>query len=427
MKKVLKLFVLLSIFSIILFAGCTSGEDNADVTNDNGENGDVVHLSYWVPFSGTDGEFMEKMTQEFNDSQDEIKVEFMNNNWDDYYPKLKTALVSDTAPDVAVSHVSRLGELLPTGKLESLNEIAQEAGIDWSTYSDNQLEAIEFDGEIFAVPLDTHAVIMFYNNDYLEEAGLLNDDNTIKMDPGAEGFTDMLRTLKAKLPDNVTPLVIGSNNVFTFWIWHALLSQQGETYIQEDGEVTINTPEAHKALELIQTWLDEELVLPDIGDNSYDIFKMSDAAITFTGVWATGNFELEESLDFTAVPFPKFFDQPAAWGDSHTIIVPKQENREKQVAALKFADWLAENGHMWAEAGHVPVKPSVIESEEYQELPHRSEYAAVMDDVVYMPDSEQLTAINDAILESLVKVNYGQLTVEEGLQEAQEKVEQLVN
>lgn len=421
MIKFLKGLSFLTLGLVLFLAGCSSKD-----TGTSGEEGDVIKLSYWVPFSGSDGEFMQDMVKEFNKSQDDIQVEFMNNNWEDYYTKFKTSLVSNTAPDVAVAHVSRLGELLPTGKLESLDGLAKEADLDWTTFADNQMEAVTRDGKHVAVPLDTHAVIMYYNKAHLKDAGLLNEDGTIKMEPGAEGFTDMLRKLKAELPKDVSPMVIGSNNVFTFWIWHALISQQGSTYLQ-DGKVTIDTPESKEAMNLLKTWLDEELMQADIGDNSYDIFKTQDATITFSGVWATGNFETEKSLDFAAVPFPQLFDQPGAWGDSHTIVVPKQESKEKQVAAVKFADWLAENGHMWAKAGHVPSKPSVIESEEYQKMPYRADYAKVMEDVNYMPENDQLTAINDAILESLVKINYGQISVDKGLKEAQQKVEELAN
>ncbi|WP_226036106.1 ABC transporter substrate-binding protein [Aquibacillus saliphilus] len=426
MKRVSIVFFVLVLFMV----GCSSGEGNNTSSDGGGEaegNGnDVIELSYWVPFSGSDGEFMEDMVSEFNKSQSDIKVEFMNNNWDDYYTKFKTALVSNTAPDVAVSHVSHLGELLPTDKLAPLDELASEAGLDWSDFSENQVNAIMKDGNHYAVPLDTHAVIMFYNKKYLGDAGLLNEDGSIKMEQGVEGFTEVLRTLKQELPSDVSPLVIGSNNVFTFWIWDALINQQGTNYI-EDGQVNIDTPESKEAMNLMKTWLEEDLMPEDIGDNSYDIFKTQDAAITFSGVWATGNFETEESLDFAAVPFPQLYDQPAAWGDSHTLVVPNQDDKEKQIAAVKFADWLTENGHMWAEAGHVPAKTSVIESDVYQSMPYRSEYAAVMEDVKYMPQSDKLGAINDAILESLVKINYGQISVEDGIKEAQGKVEELLN
>lgn len=431
MKKTMIQFVsVLMILSLVL-AGCSKSGDskpsNENASNSEGKSGGkTVELNYWVPFSGSDGEFMEDMVNSFNESQSEIKVKFMNNNWDNYYPKLLSSLQAKSAPDVAVAHVSHLAELAPTGMLEPLDDLAKDAGLDWSTFGKNQEDAIIRDGKHYAVPLDTHAVVMYYNKKFLGDAGLLNEDGTIKMEPGAEGFTKMLETLKAKLPGDVSPMIIGSNNVFTYWIWYALVQQQGGTYFK-DGKPTIDTPEGKKAMELLKSWLDKGLMLPDIGDNSYDIFKTSKAAVTFTGVWATGNFEKEQSLEFAAVPFPQLFDQPAAWGDSHTLIVPKQDDKDKEVAAVKFANWLAEHGAMWAKAGHVPSKPSVVESEEYKAMPYRAGYADVMKIVKYMPDTPKLSAVNDAVLESLVQINYGQKTIEEGLKEAQENADKLMS
>lgn len=417
-------FLLVFILTLVVAAGCSSGDNNSD--GDKSSKNGVTKISFWTPLSGTDGEFMTEMVKEFNNSQDEIQVEVMNNVWDDYYTKLKTSLVSNSAPDVGIAHVSRLGELIPTGKLQSIDELAKDAGIDWSTFGENQVESVTADGKKYAVPLDTHAVIMYYNNKYLGDAGLLNEDGSLKMEPGAEGFTELLRTLKKELPDGVHPMVIGSNNVFTFWIWDALIAQQGSSYIT-DGKATVYTPEAKKAMELLKTWLDEGLMPVDIGDNSYDIFKEQKAAITFTGVWATGNFEKSSTLDFSAVNFPQLYEQPAAWGDSHTLVIPVQENEEKQLAATKFANWVTENSVKWAKAGHVPAKTTVVESEEFKSMDYRPQYADVMKSVVYMPYSDKLTAINDAILESLVEINYGQVTIEKGLEDAQSKVEDLLN
>jgi len=436
MKKTMHKLLSLTLVSGLVLAGCSNGNGDSKGSNENASSpapsgtavsgGKTVELKYWVPFSGSDGEFMEAMVNKFNESQSEIKVEFMNNNWDNYYPKLMASLVSKSAPDVAVAHVSHLAELLPTGMIEPLDGLASEAGLDWSNFAENQQNAVLKDGSHVAVPLDTHAVVMYYNKKYLGEAGFLNDDGSIKMEPGAEGFTQMLRALKGTLPADVSPLIIGSNNIFTYWIWYALVQQQGGTYIQ-DGKATIDTSEGKKAMELIKSWIDEGLALPDIGDNSYDIFKTSKAAVTFTGVWATGNFETEASLDFAAVPFPQLFSQPAAWGDSHTLIVPKQDDKAKQVAAVKFANWLTDNGAMWAKAGHVPSKPAVLETEEYKALPYRAGYAAVMDDVKYMPDTPKLGAVNDAVLESLVQINFGNVSIEQGLKDAQSKADKLLS
>lgn len=438
-KKLNTLFILSLIFSLLLVA-CSSGNNgnntskNESVSNSSSQSNsntntaknEKVELNYWVPFSGSDGEYMEAMVKAFNESQDDITVQFMNNNWDNYYPKLLSALTTNTAPDIAAAHVSELPNLINTGKLDKIDALATEAGLDWSTFGENQVNSVVYDNDHIAIPLDTHAVVMFYNTKYLNEAGLLNADGTLKYEQSAEGFTAMLQQLKQTLPADVTPLIIGSNNIFTYWIWYALVAQQGGAIMDTNGNITVDTPEGKKAMALIESWIDQGLALPDIGDNSYDIFKNSQAAITFSGVWATGNFETEPSLEFAASSFPTLFNKPAAWGDSHTLIVPQQDNQAKKVAAVKFADWLTSNGHMWAKAGHVPVKPAVLASKDYLDLAYRSGYADVMNIVQYAPASPKLGAVKDAILESLVEVNYGIKSVDEALAAAQSKAEDLV-
>src|SRR5690606_5401501 len=60
-------------------------------------------------------------------------------------------------------------------------------------------------------------------------------------------------------------------------------------------------------------------------------------------------------------------------------IMPIKENttREKQLAVVKFMDFVTDRGVDWAEAGHIPAKKSVVESQEFQDLPYRSDYAKV--------------------------------------------------
>ena len=39
-------------------------------------------------------------------------------------------------------------------------------------YTQNSLDSVTFDGEIYAIPLDTHAEVMYYNKDILEKPAL---------------------------------------------------------------------------------------------------------------------------------------------------------------------------------------------------------------------------------------------------------------
>ena len=120
-------------------------------------------------FSGGDGEFMDKIIEEYNSGDPTKQVQSIMLVWGDYYTKLQTAVAAGKGPDIGVSHASKLPELVDQGVVEPIDGYLEELGVDLSTmYSENSLESVTFDGEIYAVPLDTHAEILYYNTDILK-------------------------------------------------------------------------------------------------------------------------------------------------------------------------------------------------------------------------------------------------------------------
>ena len=55
------------------------------------------------------------------------------------------------------------------GVVQPITSYLDELGIDLSQhYSQASIDAVTFDGEVYAVPLDTHAEIMYFNKGILE-------------------------------------------------------------------------------------------------------------------------------------------------------------------------------------------------------------------------------------------------------------------
>ncbi|PYZ92664.1 ABC transporter substrate-binding protein [Salipaludibacillus keqinensis] len=422
--KNLFLTMFLSVMVISLVA-CGGAEEEENLSAANNESASNVELDYWVPFSGGDGEFMESMVQQFNDEHENVNVSMLNVEWDEYYTKLRTAMNSQSGPDVAISHASRLIELIPSGNVEPLDDLVEAAEVDWSEFSENQVNATIFDDQHYAIPLDAHALIMYYNKEYLEEAGLLNEDGEYELDGGMDQFIEDLRTINENVSDGEFPFVSNTNEVYPFWIWYTLNSQLGGTYI-EDDQAVMNSQEGLEALTAMEDMVNEEL-WPKNVNNAYDLFRSGRAAFNFAGVWATGNYEQEEGLEFGASPIPQLFDDAKTWGDSHTLILPSQDDEEQKQAALMFADWLADHGAYWAQAGHVPSKPSILESEEYLELEYRPGYAEVLADVEYMPNHPSLGAVNDVMIQQFSQVLNSDMTPEEGLEAAETNAQNAID
>jgi multiple sugar transport system substrate-binding protein len=303
-------------------------------------------------------------------------------------------------PDIGISHTSRLPDLINQGVVTGLDTVAGEAGVDWATFNQNLLDATVVDGKHYAVPIDTHPFIMYYNKKLLKEAGLLGDDGKPVLEQSADGFLAFLKTLKEKLPAKTTPFALSNSNDDPYRLWWALYSQLGGNDLVSDDlkKAEIDKAKGIQAAEYIQKLFTEGYIKKNDPD-FYKNFQSGTAAIMMTGVWATGTWETTKGLEFGAMPIPKLFGQEATWGDSHTIILPltKSEDPAKRKAALIFADYVAENGQIWAKAGHIPSKPSVLEKQEYKDMPYRSDYAAVASTVKFNKPSTKTWQIRDNV------------------------------
>lgn len=368
--------------------------------------GKAVEITYWNLFGGGDGDFMDAMVKKFNDThKDSIVVKPVRLEWGEYYTKLMAAVASGTGPDVGISHATRLPELVAKNVATPLDPLAQPANIDWNAFNENILASTVIDNKHYAIPLDTHAQVFFYNKKLLKDYGLLGDDGKPKLDPGPDGFVKLLAAIKDKSSGKTIPLVLptaqGSD---IYWLWWTFYKQLGGAGLFTDdfSKASFNNDQGKAATEFLGRLIKQDKVLPGnlTPDNFQKLFEDGKAATAVMGVWATGALEKVKGLDFGVMPMPTIMSQPAVWGDSHTLILPTQKNPnpQKQKAALEFANWISQNGAMWAQAGHVPAFKAVLTSDDFKKLPYRADYAATTaNNVKYFSKSPKQWPVNDAI------------------------------
>ena len=124
---------------------------------------DENKLVFWSLFSGGDGGFMDEIIADYNSKGPSREVQSIMLVWADYYTKLQTAVAAGKGPDIGVSHVSKLPELVDQGVVEPIDSYLEQMGFDMSSvYASNSIDSVTFDGQIYAIPLDTHAEILYY-------------------------------------------------------------------------------------------------------------------------------------------------------------------------------------------------------------------------------------------------------------------------
>jgi multiple sugar transport system substrate-binding protein len=403
-------------------AGCV-GQDESLAPEPAAVRAPAYQLEYWTPFSGGDNRFMTEMVDAFNAEHPDIQVKQTNSRLDDYYQRLRTAILAGNAPDVAIIHTTSLPQFVQNGYIEDLSEPAKRAGLDPSGFNPNIMDAATFDGRLYSVPLDTHALVMYYNKTHLAAAGVLDSAGRPIVAEGPEGFEAFLSRIREAVPSGVAPMAQPSTRIDSVWLWWSLYNQMeggGAFYNEDATAAAIDNPKALQALEFVNGLYVKGLIPPDIND-AFKLFYDGKAAVLITGMWGTGAFENAPSLDFGVVPVPVLYDRPAVWGDSHTLAIPTRHDREegKRDAILAFARWMVEHGEMWAEAGHVPSLTKVAEGEALGRLKYRSDYAATADYVAYWPRQAKQWSMIEVLIREFERMIYGRQTPAEALRRAE--------
>lgn len=384
-----------------------------------------LRITFWSPFSGGDGQFMAELIQQYNnENQDHVKIDQINNNSGDYYTKLSTAIVTEEAPDIAIVHSAKYSQYAPAGFLTDLNTLALEAGVNWQDFNQTILKSTVADEKHLGIPLDTHLQVMYYNKTWLKQAGLLDEKEKPVLMNGEDGFLQFLQKIKENVPSGITPLAEPNVRIDSFWLWYSFYNQMnvngGRFYTDDEKEAAIDNASALQSLNFVNSLYTQGLIIPNIND-SVQNFAKGNAAVLITGVWATGTFEKVPDLNFGVTKIPQIYDHPAAWGDSHTFSLPYHEkpDKKKQIAALKFANWVAAHGASWAKAGHIPAVKQAVQSPEFQSLKYRPDYASAADDVKYFPNHPRQGKMNEEIVREFEKMMAGQSTPQEVLRNAQ--------
>ncbi|MGA2547216.1 MAG: ABC transporter substrate-binding protein [Rectinemataceae bacterium] len=380
--------------AILLVAGISLGAQGEGKTRE---------VKFWTLFTGGDGEFFDAMVQAFNASQNEIIMKTDTVKFTDYYTKLTTALAAKTAPDVVIVHQSQLINYVPNKVFIPLDAYLKKAGVDLSDFESKPLAACTFNGKIYAIPLDVHPLIMYYNKDLFAKAGIT---------AVPQSLSDLVAAAKA-IQDKTGAIGITADNTTATYKAYTLTRMFMSFLMQQDTpllnasatKANFNNEAGFKALQALSDLVNKYGIIPKglDYDSSVDDFKLGKAGIHFNGVWATGAFEEQAGLNFGSVQFPAVFGKYSSWADSHTFAVPvqKKQNEQTMLDVAKFINWMTSHGEMWAKAGHISTRKSVVAKAEFQNLLHRKDYAEAVKNVFAPPATAKWGEINDTVSDSL--------------------------
>ncbi len=294
-------------------------------------------------------------------------------------------------------HESRMPLGVSTGTLSPLSpEELAAAGIKASDFGPANWKAAQGpDGKQYAVPLDIHSIILYYNKDLLKKAGLLGDDGKPKGLDGAANWDAALAKLTANGVSGLS--VPDDGGIGLAHLLHA--AQPAGRRLPEgrqvprrrqsrqgDGRARRDAASGSKS-----GWAPAKTEYPA----SIALFTSGKAAMHINGVWEVPTMvdlaKKGKLFDWGAIQIPVIFDQPATWADSHSFAIPDRKGNpvdpEKRKLVLDAIHWFNQHSLEWAGGGHVPAYLPVQESAEFKALKPNSDYVSLAKTAVFDPVS----------------------------------------
>lgn len=350
----------------------------------------------------------------------------------DYEKNLATLIAAGNAPDVFfINNISMPG-FAAQGAFLPLGEYV--ADYDLDDFFPGHLDAFRYDGDLLVIPRDISNLVLFYNQEMFEEAGVPLPDEDWTWD-------DFMSAAQALTKDTDGDGVVDQwgFGFSTFWLfWQPWVWSNGGRFFSEDhSEFTLDEG---AALEGLQYYVDlrcDANVAPtaeQAADRSASsMFAAGDVAMIVDGRWRVAPLNSEGGADFvwnTAL-FPagsagSIVDADGSgWGISSTSDNPD--------AAWEFIEFVSSPEAMarWTEAGIIiPARRSVGITESFvvPDSPPENDLAFIKANETAIPTEtfEGWGAFTNLLSEGMSDVWLCNASAAEGLELIAEDVEELL-
>jgi multiple sugar transport system substrate-binding protein len=385
-------------------------------------------VRFWNGFTGPDGRTMLRMVQRFNAENPDVLVMMQRMDWNTCYNKLFVAGLGGRAPELFVVHTRAMERFARAGFLRANDDlISGSHSIDTNDLDPNVWRGVEFGGKHYGLPLDVHALGMYYNRTLFRSAGLTDAQGNLKIPTGRADFLDAL-TAMTKPATGGNPPTWGF--VFTNWesnTYTFLRQFGGEFFTPDYGRCIIHNDQNITALQFCVDLIRRYRVAPQ--PENFDAwigFRQGKVGIVFEGIYMLADLQKQKDLDFSGAPVPQVGDHTAVWADSHNLCMRADVKEPQLSATWRFAKFLSDNSLDWAAGGQIPVRKSRRAEPRFQQMEVQAAFAKQIPYVTYLPRLPFIFEFQTEYNLAIEKALRGRAAPSDALKAAEENINRII-
>jgi multiple sugar transport system substrate-binding protein len=402
---------------------CSQGSTTDDTPDAEGDatSGATTTTIRYMNFSSNGGneENLDKIVTAFEAANEGIDVEVETLPYADYFTALQTAVAGGTVADTFELNYENFVTYAENGSLAALPDI------DTSVYQPSLADALNRDGEQYGVPTSFSNVVLFYNKDLFDAAGVATptaDWTWADEQAAAEQLTDPASGVWA----DYQPI---SYNEF-----YKALAQAGGTFFNDDTtEAMFDSPEGVTAANWLVgksgTTMPTEADGAGTPDFDSNLFAEGKLAMWHTGIWMFGAMA-EVPFDWDVVVEPGDTTKASAMFSNSAVVSADTDHLEAAELWVQFlgSSDTAVQTRLDASWELPPIADDAALASYTEQTPPANRQAVLdsLDAVVLPPVIERQQEMQDILTAELTSAAAGRKSVEDALGAAKELIDGLL-
>jgi len=403
-------------------AACSQGSATSTSSGSGGGERDAGPTTVrYLNFSANDGneKNLDAIVTAFEQANDDIDVQVQTLPYADYFTALQTAVAGGTVADTFELNYENFVTYAENGSLAALDQV------DTSVFQPSLAEALHRDGKQYGVPTSFSNVVLFYNKDLFEAAGVAP--------PTAQWTWADEQAAAEKLTDAAAGVWGDYQPVSYHEFYKALAQAGGEFFNADKTEATFDSPEGVRAANWLVSKPGKTMPTEAQGAGTPDfdsnLFASGKLAMWHTGIWMFGAMA-KAPFGWDVVVEPGDRTKASALFSNSAVVSASSKNPD---AAQKWVQFLSSSDtavqtRLAASWELPPVADEAAFASYTKQTPPANRKAVLdsLDAVALPPVIERQQEMQDAVTEELTAAAAGRKSVPAALAAAKKRVDALL-